>query len=85
MEKKLRCSKVSCYSFLLLTEFVFALREDVSLQSPVPFSKSELFEENEWVFFCFGSYTKAITNSVNQCVLPFEKGVEMKFFDAFLM
>lgn len=36
-------------------------------------------------FFAFASYTKAITNSVNQCVLSFEKGLEMKFLDAFLM
>lgn len=41
VEKKLRYIQVLCYSFLLLTELVFALREDVSLQSPMPFSKFE--------------------------------------------
>lgn len=50
VEKELRYSQVLCYSFFLLTELVFALRGDVSLQSPMPFSKFELFEENKWVF-----------------------------------
>lgn len=84
VEKELRYSQVLCYSFFLLTELVFALR-DVSLQSPMPFSKFELFEENKWVFFAFASYTKVMTNSVNRCVLSFEKGLEMKILDAFLM
>lgn len=36
-------------------------------------------------FFAFASYTKVITNSVNRCVLSFEKDLEMKILDAFLM
>lgn len=81
VEKKLRYIQVLCYSFFLLIELVFALREDISLQSPTHISKFGLFQENEWVFcLCLVTSTQVLTNSCNQCMPSF-----VKSFDSILL